>query len=546
MYLVRLLFPLHLLLVACAEPEDKAPALAVDPLSMDFGAVEVGAEGVLPLTLTNSGGGSIAILSVSVTEGSDIWSVERAEEDAISAGASVAVDVIMAPEEEGDFTGTLLVRTDLDEEGTIEVALLGSGAPSTVDTDGDGYSPASGDCDEANAAVNPGAEELCDGVDNNCDGSVPADEVDSDRDGHYLCGGDCDDADANVYPEAPEICDEKDSDCDGVSADNDDLDEDGYSVCDGDCEDQEPLVSPVLVEECDDLDNDCSGVVDDVDADADGHSLCSPGGDCDDHDPSAHPVVVDASYTGAGLGTDEEPYTTWSDAVANVDEICRTIVLLPGTYAVGWTAEDQMLTVLGGGEGPEEVILTPVDTTSRHFDLSGGAVLELVNLTLSAGAGSGDGGAIRAIGSEVVLDGVIASGNHCTGDGGAVGITSGTLSLTGGTQFDGNLADDDGGAVAVVSGQLIDIGGSRWQNNAGVRGGALMLDTSSATIAGATFQVNSASDSGGAIMVVGGNSISIRRSQIWLNEASLDGGGVAIIDLNDPTSALTNLILQDN
>ncbi|MEY3212343.1 MAG: hypothetical protein RIT28_2824, partial [Pseudomonadota bacterium] len=44
-----------------------------------------------------------------------------------------------------------------------------SGAP--VDEDGDGV-PASEDCDDGDAAVSPNAEELCDGIDNDCDGAV--------------------------------------------------------------------------------------------------------------------------------------------------------------------------------------------------------------------------------------------------------------------------------------------------------------------------------------------------------------------------------------
>jgi hypothetical protein len=64
------------------------------------------------------------------------------------------------------------------------------------DADGDGF-PAGDDCDDQNPAVNPGATELCDGQDNDCDGAV--DE-----------GGVCD-----PQPE-PEICDGVDNDLDGL------------------------------------------------------------------------------------------------------------------------------------------------------------------------------------------------------------------------------------------------------------------------------------------------------------------------------------------
>lgn len=54
------------------------------------------------------------------------------------------------------------------------------------DRDGDGH-PQSTDCDDEDDTVYPGAEELCDGKDNDCDGEVPADETDRDGDGVVEC-----------------------------------------------------------------------------------------------------------------------------------------------------------------------------------------------------------------------------------------------------------------------------------------------------------------------------------------------------------------------
>jgi serine protease len=74
-----------------------------------------------------------------------------------------------------------------------------------TDLDGDGYTVIQGDCDDADPLVNPGAPELCDGIDNNCDGVT--DEgcptggcTDNDGDGWCVEDGDCDDNNPNVYP----------------------------------------------------------------------------------------------------------------------------------------------------------------------------------------------------------------------------------------------------------------------------------------------------------------------------------------------------------
>ena len=111
----------------------------------------------------------------------------------------------------------------------------------TIDADGDGFSDEE-DCDDTDPDINPDALEICDGLDNNCDGQIDEDlplatyYADTDGDGYgdinnplELCeitdgyvsnSTDCNDLESNVYPDAPEVCDGIDNNCNG------DIDED--------------------------------------------------------------------------------------------------------------------------------------------------------------------------------------------------------------------------------------------------------------------------------------------------------------------------------
>ena len=98
------------------------------------------------------------------------------------------------------------------------IGIYPGGGTVCVDLDGDGFEDdACGgtDCNDTNANINPGMNEVCDGVDNDCDFLVD-EGFDVDNDGWSTCGGDCNDSSSNVNPGLSESCfDGVDNDCDG-------------------------------------------------------------------------------------------------------------------------------------------------------------------------------------------------------------------------------------------------------------------------------------------------------------------------------------------
>ena len=180
----------------------------------------------------------------------------------------------------------------------------------TEDADGDGARAVEcggNDCDDSNPDRQPGTLEICDvdQVDEDCDPSTFGfRDLDGDGvgdsaccnarpDGTSICGLDCDDASSSVSPRAPEVCNGFDDDCDGSVDEGvatefyEDADGDGFGGTEGatrtecrqppgfapsrtDCDDGDPSINPGAVEVCEgSTDEDCSGAVDDVEGGCD-------------------------------------------------------------------------------------------------------------------------------------------------------------------------------------------------------------------------------------------------------------------------------------
>ena len=142
----------------------------------------------------------------------------------------------------GEYVLELEVTDSVGDTATVQVEFVVVEA----DADGDGYVTellGGDDCDDGDEAVNPGADEICNGIDDDCDGDADSDAIDmqtiytdSDGDGYgdpdteregcpdeedaVTVAEDCLDTDETVNPDATEICDDGlDNDCDGGAND---------------------------------------------------------------------------------------------------------------------------------------------------------------------------------------------------------------------------------------------------------------------------------------------------------------------------------------
>ncbi|MCB9779908.1 MAG: right-handed parallel beta-helix repeat-containing protein [Alphaproteobacteria bacterium] len=374
-----------------------------------------------------------------------------------------------------------------------KTARSGDSGPATADAsddsdgdlDDDGYTAAT-DCDDSEASTHPGADELCDGKDNDCDGEIDEEAIDATT--WYL------DVDGDGF---------------GTTGTRSCSPLDEHTEVGGDCDDSDATVNPDAVEACDGWDNNCSGEADEGFGDEDGDGVA----DCVDRCP----VHVDAATDG-GDGTPDAPLASITEALTSAPADCVEVSVAPGVYhesidfgSTAWRISSTAgadSTVVEPPSGTRGVLVVGVGSSAGPGLLEGLTIRGGYGAPIAGVTEAEVGGGVAAYDAFLDIRTCIIEGNSAHTGGGAYlrawhGSVEDTLVLS-------NTATDKGGGVLLGDGSTGTIQDSEFRGNAATfgsaDGGALFIGGGSSTLIQRNlFEDNFAEGSGGALRSMDGS-----------------------------------------
>ena len=490
---------------------------------------------------------------------------------------------------------------DIDEDGALD-------SPWYLDQDGDGWGDTdqvlvqcdqpSGyvledrDCDDSDPSIHPGAEEHCDGVDEDCDTAIDNDAVDAttwyhdlDSDGYgdaaetrttcdqpsgYVAtAGDCEDGDGTINPGASEHCDGVDEDCDG-STDEDavdapgwhpDGDGDGYgdastttiaceqpsgSISNGtDCDDSDASVHPGATELCNGYDDDCDGTVDEGtggttwyrDGDGDGYGSSSL---------STSSCTQPSGYVANGTDCNDGEASINPGATEQcslVDEDCDGDLNDSGTASFlstsGVTTDLTSSLASGTASAPYAATISSDGTlylcdgawyATLTIDTADFSMVGMDGASSTELMGDGSDSVLHASSgaSLIAITGAALSGGGASDGGCIYGSDHGVDLVLDEVVLSGCDASNDGGGLFLEAGTLVATDLTVQDCTSGSQGGGLYLLDSAVSIDDSTIEANEVDYQGGGLFVDAPSSMALDGVTISDNIAGSYGGGAYI------------------